>query len=228
MDLTEALRSTGSIREYTDESVPDDVLWRILDTARFAPNGGNAQAWRVVIVRDTAVRRQLRDLYLRGWYPYTAMKRAGLRPFSPVNNVADEQRAVAAVPELAAVAAEKPGFAEHLDRAPVLLALLADLSAFAAVDRDLDRYTYAGGASVYPFAWSLLLAAHEEGLGGVLTTMAVRAEPEALALFGAQPPLSLAAVLALGYPTHRPRRLRRDPVDAFTTIDRVDGPSFKP
>lgn len=227
MDLSDALRSTGAIRDYTEQSVPDDVLQRILDSARFAPNGGNAQAWRVVVVRDAALRVRLRDLYLRGWYPYTAMKRAGLRPFSPVNDPADERRAMAAVPALAAEAAENPGFAEHLDRAPVLLALFADLSAFAATDRDLDRYPYVGGASVYPFAWSVLLAAHGEGLGGVLTTMAVRAEPDALELFGARPPLSLAAVLALGYPVNRPRRLRRDPVDAFTTIDRVDGAPFR-
>jgi nitroreductase len=228
MDLSDALRSTGAIRDYTEQAVPDDVLQRILDNARFAPNGGNEQAWRVVVVRDAAVRRQLRDLYLRGWYPYSAMKRSGLRPFSPVNDPSDEQRAMSAVPALAAEAAENPGFAEHLDRAPVLLALFADLSAFAATDRDLDRYSYVGGASVYPFAWSVLLAAHGEGLGGVLTTMAVRAEPDALELFGAQPPLSLAAVLALGYPVNRPRRLRRDPVHAFTTIDRIDGAPFRP
>ena len=49
---------------------------------------------------------------------------------------------------------------------------MADLTALAAVDRDLDRYTFAGGASIYPFAWNLLLAARAEGLGGVITTMA--------------------------------------------------------
>ena len=64
--------------------------------------------------------------------------------------------------------------AAHLDEVPVLLALFADLSQLAAVDRDLDRYSLAGGASVYPFAWSILLAARTEGLGGVLTTMLIR------------------------------------------------------
>ena len=63
--------------------------------------------------------------------------------------------------------ASPDGFAERLDEVPVLLAVLVDLGALAAVDRDLDRYTFAGAASVYPFAWNLLLAAREEGLGGV-------------------------------------------------------------
>ena len=76
------------------------------------------------------------------------------------------------------------GFAEHFDEVPVLLVVLADQRYLAAVDRDLDRYTMAGGASIYPFVWSILLAAHEEGVGGVMTTMVIRSEPEVKALLG--------------------------------------------
>jgi nitroreductase len=46
--------------------VPDDTLARVLDTARFAPSSGNAQSWRVVVVRDRTVGEQLRNLYPRG------------------------------------------------------------------------------------------------------------------------------------------------------------------
>src|SRR5690242_13796982 len=146
MELTEALRSTGAIREFTDEPVPDDVLARVLDTARFAPSGGNAQSWRVVVVKDPHIRASLRDLYLRGWYDYLAMTRAGLRPWAPVNDRDAERRAVAdGAADIAAAAAAAPGFAEHLDRAPVLLALYADLAALAAVDRDGARYPFVGG-----------------------------------------------------------------------------------
>ncbi|MSW56513.1 MAG: NADH dehydrogenase FAD-containing subunit, partial [Actinobacteria bacterium] len=40
MDLVATIRGTGSVREFTDEPVGDEVLARILDHARFAPNGG--------------------------------------------------------------------------------------------------------------------------------------------------------------------------------------------
>jgi nitroreductase len=40
MDLSEALRENAAIREFTDEPVPDEMLYRILETARFAPSGG--------------------------------------------------------------------------------------------------------------------------------------------------------------------------------------------
>ncbi|MBO0894185.1 MAG: nitroreductase family protein, partial [Acidimicrobiales bacterium] len=45
MDLVETLRTTGAVRVFTDDPVPDEVVWRILDTARFAPSGGNRQPW---------------------------------------------------------------------------------------------------------------------------------------------------------------------------------------
>jgi nitroreductase len=166
----------------------------------------------------------MRDLYLEGWRLYLAMAAAGLRPWAPVTDHEKEAQV------LAAAAAVPPGeraylgdFAEHLDEVPVLVVLLADLRLLAAVDRDLDRYTFIGGASIYPFAWSLLLAARAEGLGGVITTMPVHSEPAMKSLFRVPDEFAVAAVLALGKPVHQPRRLRRQPVSAFATIDDFDG-----
>ncbi|MGH3969263.1 MAG: nitroreductase family protein [Mycobacterium sp.] len=222
MELTNALRTTGAVRDFTEEPVDDAVVARVLDTARFAPSGANAQAWRVVVIKDTSRRQQLRDLYLAGSRDYLAMTAAGLRPWAPTNDRDAEARAVAD----AGNGLAPGGFAERFDEAPVLLALFADLSRLAAVDRDADRYTFAGGASIYPFAWSILLAAHGEGLGGVITTIAIREEAAVKALLGAPDALALAAVIALGQPVRATRRLTRTPVASFTTVDSVDGPPF--
>ena len=91
------------------------------------------------------------------------------------------------------------------------------------MDKHVDRYTFCGGASVYPFAWSVLLAARDEGLRGVITTMAVGAEHEVKALLDVPEEFAVAGVIALGYPTHEPTRLKRRPVQEFTTVDRFDG-----
>jgi nitroreductase len=221
MELTDALRTTGAVRNFTDRVVDDAVLARVLETARFAPSGGNAQAWRVVVVKDSANRRRLRECYLRGSREFMALLAAGLRPWAPTNDREAEARALAAE-NVSAVG----DFAEKFDEVPVLLAQFADLSMLAAVDRDADRYTFAGGASLYPFAWSILLAARDESLGGVITTIAIREEAEVQALLGAPDHLALAAVIALGYPVRQPRRLRRQPVSSFATVDSIDGPAF--
>jgi nitroreductase len=227
MELPEALRATGAIRDFRDDPVPDEVLHRILDTARFAPSGGNRQGWRVIVVNDPSTRVALRDLYLAGWYEYLAQVEAGLVPWAPVTDDEAEARAIANAPAVAARAAEGPGgFAEHLETVPALLALLADLRCLAAVDKGFDRYTLVGAASIYPFAWSVLLAAREEGLGGVITTMPIRREPDLKALLGVPDEFAVAAVIALGYPHRHPKRLTRAPVEEFTRVDRFDGPTF--
>jgi len=130
--------------------------------------------------------------------------------------------------EIATTAASGPGgFAEHFDEVPAMLVLLADLTRLATVDRDAGHYTLVGGASIYPFAWSILLAARAEGLAGVMTTMLVRDEATVIDLLGVPDTHILCGVLALGHPVDRPTRLRRAPVEHFTTVDRFDGPALE-
>ncbi len=229
MDLAEALRTTGAVREYTDEPVDDATVYRLLDTARFAPNGGNRQAWRVVVVKDPATRRSLRDIYLPGWYEYLAQVSAGLTPWAVVTDRELEATSVAGAREIAASASAGPGgFAEHLDEVPVMLVLLADFTRLATVDRDSHHYTMVGGASIYPFAWSILLAARTEGLAGVMTTMVVRDEGAVTELLGVPATHTVAGLLALGHPIRQPTRLRRGSVEEFATVDRFDGPPLGP
>jgi len=229
MELSQALRSTGAVRDFTDAPVPDDVVYGLLDTARFAPNGGNRQAWHVIVVRDPDARVALRDLYLPGWYEYLPQMEAGLTPFAAVTDRDAEAEARARAGEFARRGAASPGFAEQLHEVPLLLVLTADLRNLATLDRDLDRYTLVGGASIYPFAWSLLLGAHDAGLGGVMTTVAIRKEPELRELFHLPEHVVVAAVLALGYPSgKRATKLRRNPVESFATIDRYDGSPITP
>jgi len=223
VELRAALRTTGAVREFDGSPVDRATVYELLETARFAPSGGNRQGWRVVLVEEAAKKRALRDLYLPGWYEYLACARAGLVPFAPVTDREAEAAAMGTVPAIEAAARESAGFAEHLDEVPVLLVLLVDLREVAAIDRDEEGYTFVGGASVYPFAWSILLAAHDVGLGGVLTTMVRRRHREVRALLGADEHLAVAGVLALGRPVARATKLRRQAVESFTTLDTVGG-----
>lgn len=225
MELLTALTTTGAFREFTPDPVDDADLERVLDIARFAPSGGNRQGWRVIVVKDPTIRRGLRDLYLDGWYQYLAQRGAGLTPWSPTADRAVEAAAIERAPDVAG-SASPDGFAERLHEVPVLLAIVVDLGELAAVDRDLDRYSFVGAASVYPFAWNLLLAARELDLGGVLTTMATRREADANALLGVPADHALAGLIALGHPVRTFSRLTRAAVSSFTTIDGFDGPAF--
>ncbi len=133
LDLVDTLRSTGAVRQFRRDPVADDVLARLLDTARFAPSGGNRQGWHVIVVKDPDARAALRDIYLSGWYQYLAIVSAGLVPWAPVTDREAEVAAVADAAHFAQAGAAAPGFAATLDTAPVLLLVLADLSVLAEV-----------------------------------------------------------------------------------------------
>ena len=226
MDLVSTLRGTGSVREFTDEPVGNEVIERILDHARFAPNGGNRQAWNVVVLQDPAIRNAMRDLYLGPWRDYFAQTVAGFTPWAPLGDRDAEERVVEAGRlngEYDEIVRDR---VEITFGAPVILAIFGDLERLVATDRDLGRYTMVAGASIYPFMWNIMLAARSEGLGGVITTMHARVEPEVRALLHVPDNLALAGVMMLGHPVHQPTKLRREPVSSFATIDRFDGPAL--
>ena len=225
MELTDALRTTGAIRNFTAQPVDDSLVYEILDVARFAPSGGNRQGWRVIVVNDPEQRRAIGEAYLDAWHDYVGHLLAGVVPFSPL--ASDEDRRHAQSQREAAIAVSKPdGFAETIRDVPAMLVVGADIAALAATDRDLDRYHFVGGASIYPFVWSVLLAAHERGLGGVMTTVATRNEPEMQKILRLPDTVAVAAVVVLGYPEQQRKKLKRRSVEAFSTVDTFDGAPF--
>jgi nitroreductase len=224
MELRDVMRTTPATRDFTDEPVPDSVVLGLLEVARFAPSGGNRQGWRVLVLQDPEIRRRIRDLYVLAWREYMAHVNAGLVAFAPGEDGRWSGPAVD-LDEARSTPAPMP-FSDHLDDAPVLLLLVVDLTCLAVTDNGLDRQSIVGGASVYPFAHNILLAARDAGLGGVMTTVLARQEPSVKKLLGIPDRYALAALLALGHPAHQPARLRRAPVDAFTFVDRFDGDKF--
>lgn len=157
MDLHEAMRTTAATRRFTTEAVPDEVLTRLIDSARFAPSGGNRQPWRLVVVRDHRLRARLSELYQLGWREYVAHLYTGTVPFAPLD--AGRWSGPAVDLGLARSNPVPDEFGESLPAVPVLLVLCAQLDQLAVVDNGLDRQSIVGGASVYPFAHNLLLAA---------------------------------------------------------------------
>lgn len=218
MELHEAMRTTAAVRAFTDAPVDASVLHRVLDAARFAPSGGNQQGWRVAIVEDRALRRQLADLSAPVWARYLAEQAAGHRAFSVVEPAPADLAVPAGLPAHPLLQA--------IEAVPVVLVVAVDLRALAVTDRDLDRPSVIGGASIYPFVHNLLLAARAEDLGGVITTFLAAAEREAAPLLGLPEHHAIVAMIGLGHPEHQPTRLRRRPVEAFATVDRFDGPPF--
>jgi nitroreductase len=217
MDLLEAMRTTFACREFTDRGVDDATLFRVLDAARFAPSGGNRQGWRVIVIRDAALRQRFSELSAPVMQRYVAQMMAGESPYNTIvpSKVTDEAVTATPVPD---------GVVASITAAPVLLLVGVDLRVVTSFDRALDRIGLVSGGSIYPFAWNILLAARNEGLAGVLTTFLAPSEPEVQKLVGWPASIAIAGAVPLGYPVKQLTRLKRNPVADFARIGHWDGP----
>jgi nitroreductase len=216
VELYEVMRTTSAVRQFTNNPLPDEILYTILDNARFAPSGGNRQGTRIVIIRDRITRQALVDLTIPGAKKYVAQRQAGENPWNTISpsRVSDDQIAATEVPE---------SFTAPLLEAAVVLVVCVDLRRVAALDKELDRVGIVGGASIYPLVWNILLAARNEGFGGTITTMAVAEEPRIRELLGLPDTYAVACVVPLGKPAHQPRKLSRLDVAELTRLEHWEG-----
>ena len=62
-----------SVRAYTDEKIPRDVLEQIIEAGYYSPNAGNKQLLRMVVCEDAAINERLGKLRAlvtnKFWYP---------------------------------------------------------------------------------------------------------------------------------------------------------------
>ena len=66
MDILEVLTSRKSIRRYKPDPIPDEMLDKILEAARWAPTGENYQPWRLIVIRDPETKRKIGALAKQG------------------------------------------------------------------------------------------------------------------------------------------------------------------
>lgn len=216
MELYDVMRRTFAAREFTGDPLPDETLAKILDHARFAPSGGNRQGWRVIVVRDAATKRALADLSGLAAKRYAAQANNGENPWNTIDPPGVDAATIERTPP-------PPRLTEPIARAPVVLVICVDLKVVASMDQDLERVGIVSGASIYPFAWNILMAARHEGFGGTITTLATAQEPQVQALLGIPRHVAVCAVMPLGRPARALTRLTRKPVADFTMRDRWGG-----
>jgi nitroreductase len=212
MELVEAMRTTGTCRYFTDEPVPDDVLYKAFDAARFGPQGGNRQPVRWIVVRDQAKKQQLAELYLPYWDAYfNAITEGGVN--------------VGALPETV-VSADH--FARHLAEHPALVVVCAEIEGLHVTDIDLDRVSVVGGGSIYPTVQNFCLALRDQGVGSAVTTLLCHEEPKVRELLHIPDGFLTAAHVAVGYPAKGfPKKLTRTPVEEIVGLDDFATPMFR-
>jgi nitroreductase len=188
MDIYEGLYSTRMMRRLRPDPIPLGTQARILDAAIRAPNGGNTQRWHFLAVDDPELKRAFAQLFRQARMLEYEKFKTGAGPMVAPAPGADP---AAHAETMRRMKGSGDYLADHFEEVPLLLFVFA-------ID-DL------GGANIYPAIWSVLLAAHAEGVGGVMTMVLRNFKDRVNELLGVpvEEGWTMSAMLALGYPLGR-------------------------
>lgn len=209
-DLFEIIGSTRSMRRLKPDPVPDEVIYQVLNAGIRAPSGTNTQNWRFVVVKDPTVKKQVQDVYQKGWAQVEHMYDS--RPGPEHMEEGKFRRLLSAAAYLA----------QNLAEVPVLLfACLKERPMPPDLAAKLARLS---GSSIYPAVQNMLLACRALGLGATLTTVASLHEEDLKTVLKLPEDVSTYALLPIGYPMGKFGPVTRVPVEEVACLDQWGTP----
>jgi nitroreductase len=201
--LEKLIKGRRSVRKWKQQTVPDELLKKAVELATWAPNGGNYQGWRFVVVKNRTVIDQMADA---------------------VQAVSDK---IASWPEGAPWKEEMERArkkASFFRNAPVCMGVFIRkyisapdkvLTAREPIDQEATQilsYRRSSPTAIQSAAaavTTLLLVLHQAGLGAVWLAAPLIAKKEIETILNAPEGLSLVCLIAAGYPDEAPLKERR-------------------
>jgi len=187
MDTADSIRQRRSIRRFEAKPVPREVIGGVLELTTLAPSAKNRQPWRFVVV-EAEEKQEL----------VSVMERVIARHKSEGRQLGSSVGSTRAMAEAAAVVLVFDG--ESVGE---------DLQCFYDIARIVDLQSIGGAIQ------TMLLAAHEYGLGTLWICDVYRAYDELREWLGRDD--RLVAAVALGYPAESPAPRPRTPWQDITT-----------
>lgn len=197
----EMMQTARSVRRYTDQPIPRDVLQRVVQCGTFASNPRNTQPWHFIIVDDPATKQKFCDLI-----SYRASEVEAVIPSLSTDakkkmyqGAADLIRSMSTVPAIIFVCGVSLEYGPGFDSREMVL------------------------SSVFASAQNILVAARAAGLGAAYTTLQLHAQKETEQLLGVPEGTSIEATLPIGYPRTAFGPVNRKPLDEVVHWNSMGG-----
>jgi nitroreductase len=196
MPLGQALWTQRSIRKFRPDPIPMEDIRLLVEAAVRAPNGGNRQIARFLVVTDRQKIREFGALYREAWWAKRRDERGWTRP----EDIPPEEKNYRAASELA----------DGIKDVPCVVLALAVPPGWAN--------------SVIPACQNLMLAAHALGIGSIPTTLHPEVMDRFYAMFAIPRDVTFHFCIPLGYPAIRYGLSRRRPTAETTYLDGWERP----
>ena len=63
MEITECIRSRRTIRSYLDKPVPQVIIDKLLESAKYAPSSDNSQSWEFIVITNNNIKKKLASIH---------------------------------------------------------------------------------------------------------------------------------------------------------------------
>jgi nitroreductase len=199
-DVFHIMRTMRAMRRLKPDPVPDDLIAQVLEAGTAAPNGGNSQRWRFLVVKDPAIKKRIQVWYRKGFDEIVVPRHAAHEP--------------AAGPEREKHARELRAIeylTDHYHEAPIWI---------VACLNDGPRATRSTPGSIYPAVQNMLLACRALGLGATLTARHLAYEKEVEKILELPQGYHPYAIIPIGWPMGKFGPIRRAPLEQVVYVDR--------
>ncbi len=197
-DLWSVMSSASAVRRYRPDPVADKVIEKCLESATWAPSGGNQQPWRFVVLRSPGARAAISAGAQRTWEVMADFYKFE----TPAEDATDRKSRVLRA------------MWEHMHvggNAPVCVLFCVQPQRGAS---DLQQ-----GGSIFPAVQNFLLAARAQGLGAAITLWHDSCGDELRALVGIPDDWRIATLITAGWPKGGHHPVHRKPIEEVVAVD---------
>lgn len=190
------VKSRRSIRRFTSRRVPRQVVRHLIDLAKWTPSAHNAQPWRTIVVDDKRMKQRLASEMRKVWV--SDLLKDGYRESE------------------AETTTKQKSWDTFVQGAVVIIVCLTmeDMHLYADSVRRKAEHMMAV-QSVAAFVQTLLLAAHDHGLGAGWFCAPLFCQSTVRRTLKLPRMLEPQALVAIGYPDEKPAAPARKSVDAI-------------
>ena len=189
------IKSRRSIRKYTKQPIPRDVIREILEAASFAPSAHNAQPWRFIVLTQAEPKNALANAMGQVWIKELELDHIPKNIRWTTVNRSSERFMTAPVLILACLTME------NMDNYPDA----------KRQQNEHDLATHSLAAAIQ----TMLLAAHALGLGACWYCAPIFCKPAVRKALGIPENVEPQALITIGYPNESPKTPPRTPPENF-------------
>lgn len=205
-DLEKLIKERRSIRRWKKDEVPEEILKKAVELATWAPNGGNYQGWRFVIVKKKETIGKMADAVQS-----VADKIASWPEAMPWQEDVERYRKNASFfrNAPACIGVFISAYQSPMDKVLVVRESFdPEAREVLGFRRSAPTAIQSGAAAVT----TMLLVFHQMGVGAVWMVSPIQAKKEIETMLKSPPNMSLICLIAVGYADESPHKERR-PVD---------------